>query len=48
MNAKDIGVSTDQGVVTLRGTVPSYSEKLVTQKDSIVDQRVTRVDVKAA
>ena len=28
VDAKDIGVSADQGVVTLRGNVRSYSEKL--------------------
>ncbi len=32
VDAKDIGVSADQGVVTLRGTVPSYSEKLVAER----------------
>lgn len=30
--AKDIGVSADQGVVTLRGTVPSYSQKLAAER----------------
>ena len=32
VEAKDIGVSADQGVVTLRGTVPSYSQKLVAER----------------
>ena len=32
VDAKDIGVSADQGVVTLRGNVPSYSEKLVAER----------------
>jgi osmotically-inducible protein OsmY len=32
VDAKDIGVSADQGVVTLRGTVRSYSEKLVAER----------------
>ena len=28
MDAKDIGVSVDEGVVTLRGNVASYTEKI--------------------
>jgi len=32
VDAKDIGVSADQGVVTLRGTVPSCSDKLVAER----------------
>ncbi len=32
IDQKDIGVSADQGVVTLRGTVPSYSEKLTAER----------------
>jgi osmotically-inducible protein OsmY len=32
VDAKDIGVSADQGVVTLRGTVRSYSEKLAAER----------------
>ena len=32
LDAKDIGVSADQGVVTLRGNVPSYSQKLAAER----------------
>ena len=32
VDAKDIGVSADQGVVTLRGNVASYSEKIVAER----------------
>jgi osmotically-inducible protein OsmY len=32
VDAKDIGVSVDQGVVTLRGTVLSYSERLAAER----------------
>jgi len=32
LDAKDIGVSADQGVVTLRGNVPSYTQKLAAER----------------
>lgn len=32
VEAKDVGVSVDEGVVTLRGTVPSYAEKLMAER----------------
>ena len=32
VEAKDIGVSVDQGVVTLRGNVPSYAEKFMAER----------------
>ena len=32
VDAKDIGVSVDQGVVTLRGNVASYAEKIAAEK----------------
>jgi osmotically-inducible protein OsmY len=32
VDAKDIGVSADQGVVTLRGTVASYSQKMAAER----------------
>jgi osmotically-inducible protein OsmY len=37
VDVKDIGVSADQGVVTLRGNVRSYAEKLMAER---VAQRV--------
>jgi len=32
IEASDIGVSVDQGVVTLRGTVPSYAERVTAER----------------
>ena len=32
MDAKDIGVSVDEGVVTLRGNVVSYAEKIAAER----------------
>jgi osmotically-inducible protein OsmY len=32
VDAKDIGVSADQGVVTLRGNVASYAEKIIAER----------------
>src|SRR5688572_9515164 len=32
VNAKDIGVSVDEGVVTLRGNVDSYTEKITAER----------------
>ena len=32
LDAKDIGVSADQGVVTLRGNVPSYTQKIAAER----------------
>ena len=32
LDAKDIGVSADQGVVTLRGNVPSYTQKVAAER----------------
>ena len=32
IGAEDIGVSVDQGVVTLRGTVPSYAERVAAER----------------
>ena len=32
LDAKDVGVSADQGVVTLRGNVPSYTQKIAAER----------------
>jgi len=35
LDAKDIGVSVDEGVVTLRGNVASYTEKIATERSAL-------------
>ena len=34
VDAKDIGVSVDEGVLTLRGNVASYTEKIVAEREA--------------
>jgi len=35
VDAKDIGVSVDEGVVTLRGNVASYTEKIAAERAAL-------------
>src|ERR1043166_8573073 len=43
VDQKDIGVSVDRGVVTLRGTVPSYTQRAAAEEAALHVHRVTAV-----
>jgi osmotically-inducible protein OsmY len=44
LDASDIGVSLDEGVVTLRGNVASYAEKMAAERFALRVLGVTQVE----